>query len=97
MFVKHLNRRLLLTIFAVSILFFQGKLIVLTFSTESLRVVAITEDENEVSLRDANSKRERPRLENFDIDSDTMQEAEVNIKYLRDNSPTKKTLPLTLM
>ena len=42
-----------------------------------MRVVAITEDENEVSLRDANSKRERPRLENFDIDSDIMQEAEV--------------------
>lgn len=41
-----------------------------------MRVVAITEDENEVSLRDANSKRERPRLENFDIDQEIMQEAE---------------------
>lgn len=39
--------------------------------------MAITEDENEVSLRDANSKRERPKLEGYDFDSDTLKEAEV--------------------
>ena len=33
-------------------------------------VRAITEDENEVSLRDANSSRERPRLDGFDMDDD---------------------------
>ena len=42
-----------------------------------MRVVAITEDENEVSLRDANSKRERPRLDGFDMDDDIRQEIEV--------------------
>jgi hypothetical protein len=30
-------------------------------------VIAITEDENEVSLRDASSTKERPRLENYDL------------------------------
>jgi hypothetical protein len=30
----------------------------------------ITEDENQVSLRDANSSRERPRLDGFDMDED---------------------------
>lgn len=33
-------------------------------------VRAITEDENEISLRDASSTRERPRLDNFDMDED---------------------------
>ena len=47
-----------------------------------MRVVAITEDENEVSLRDANSKRERPKLEGYDFDADTLQEAEVKFGYL---------------
>jgi hypothetical protein len=41
------------------------------FLHETLRVMAITEDENQVSLRDANSSRERPRLEGFDMDEDT--------------------------
>jgi hypothetical protein len=34
--------------------------------------MAITEDENEVSLRDATSSKERPRLEGFDMDIDTV-------------------------
>ena len=37
------------------------------FIHESTRVMAITEDENEVSLRDASSTRERPRLDNYDL------------------------------
>lgn len=39
--------------------------------------MAITEDESEISLRDANSKRERPKLEGFDMDDDTVKEIEV--------------------
>jgi hypothetical protein len=42
-----------------------------------MRVQAITEDENEVSLRDAGSSKERPRLEGFDMDDDTIKEIEV--------------------
>lgn len=33
--------------------------------------LAITEDENNLSLRDAGSSRERPKLEGFDMDADT--------------------------
>lgn len=40
------------------------------FIQQTLIVVAITEDENEVSLRDAGSTRERPRLENYDLSTD---------------------------
>lgn len=36
------------------------------------RVMAITEDDNEISLRDANSSKERPTLEGFDMDQDTV-------------------------
>jgi len=39
-------------------------------------VMAITEDENKVSLRDANSSRERPRLEGFDMDEDVASQIE---------------------
>lgn len=40
------------------------------FIQQTMIVVAITEDENEVSLRDAGSTKERPRLENYDLSSD---------------------------
>ena len=61
--------------------------------------MAITEDENEISLRDANSSRERPRLDGFDMDEDTVSEIEVNhISYLTlVYSNTKKNSLLTLM
>lgn len=39
--------------------------------------MAITEDENEISLRDASHTKERPRLEAFDMDEDTVVEIEV--------------------
>ena len=51
----------------------------LIWSLEAQRVWAITEDDNEISLRDANSSRERPKLEGFDMDSDVVQEIEVRI------------------
>jgi hypothetical protein len=44
---------------------------------ESVRVYAITEDENEVTLRDANSSKERPKLDGYDMDEEIMEEIEV--------------------
>jgi hypothetical protein len=44
----------------------------ITDLVEIHRVVAITEDENSVGLRDANSSRERPKLEGFDMDADVV-------------------------
>lgn len=41
--------------------------------------MAITEDENEISLRDANSSKERPKLDGYDMDEDIVKEIEVNI------------------
>jgi heat shock protein 90kDa beta len=46
------------------------------FLHETIRVMAITEDENNVSLRDANSSRERPKLEGFDMDEDVVSQIE---------------------
>ena len=53
----------------------------LTLLTETIRVSAITEDDNEISLRDASSTRERPRLDGFDMDQDTATEIEVSGIY----------------
>ena len=51
---------------------------------DTIKVMAITEDENEISLRDANSSRERPKLEGFDMDEDVVKEIEVSyILYLK--------------
>ena len=44
-----------------------------------MHVNAITEDENEVSLRDASSTRERPRLDAYDMDEDVVKDIEVKI------------------
>ena len=40
--------------------------------------MAITEEDNEISLRDANSSRERPKLDGFDMDDDVVSEIEVS-------------------
>ena len=42
------------------------------FALVSLAIVtqAITEDENQISMRDANSSRERPKLEGYDFDEE---------------------------
>ena len=47
------------------------------FIQETNVVLAITEDENEVSLRDAGSTRERPRLDNYDMSQD--DEIQINV------------------
>jgi len=41
--------------------------------------MAITEDENEISLRDASSTKERPKLDGFDMDEDTVTQIEVSL------------------
>jgi hypothetical protein len=61
------NRTFLIVLITIQALFFQ----------ETLKVQAITEDENEISLRDASSTRERPTLEGLDIPEDVFEEAEV--------------------
>ncbi len=42
------------------------------------RVNAITEEENEISMRDASSTKERPRLKEYDMDEDVVSDIEVN-------------------
>lgn len=63
------NRTFLLVLIAIQALF---------LSLDTFNVLAITEDENEVSLRDANSSRERPRLEGFDMDEDVQTQIETS-------------------
>jgi hypothetical protein len=46
------------------------------FSPEHQQVAAITEDENEVILRDMDSSRERPKLEGYDLDEEERKKME---------------------
>lgn len=65
-----------------------------TLFSHSLR--AITEDENEVSLRDANSSRERPRLEGFDMDEDVAKEIEVSKEEYSFNADVARLMDIII-
>ena len=43
------------------------------FALTFLSIRAITEDENEVSMRDASHSKDRPRIEGYDMDENVMQ------------------------
>jgi len=59
-------------------------------------VRAITEDENEVGLRDANSSRERPRLEGFDMDEDVVKEIETSKEEFSFNADVSRLMDIII-
>jgi heat shock protein beta len=59
-------------------------------------VLAITEDENEVSLRDANSSRERPRLDGFDMDEDVKKEIESSNEEFSFNADVARLMDIII-
>lgn len=80
------NRTFLIALVAIQALFFY----------EGLRVLAITEDENEVSLRDANSSRERPRLDGFDMDDDVQKEIETSKEEFSFNADVARLMDIII-
>lgn len=58
--------------------------------------MAITEDENEVSLRDANSSKERPKLEGFDMDEDTIKEIEEHKEEFSFNADVARLMDIII-
>ncbi len=80
------NRAFLFLALSIACVFFQ----------ETLRVAAITEDENEVSLRDANSSRERPRLEGFDMDSDVQSQIETGKEEFSFNADVSRLMDIII-
>ncbi len=77
------NRAFLLVLLTLQALFLRGiplsNLLNPILNIETMIVRAITEEEDKVSLRDANSKRERPVLEH-DISAETL--AEINVMII---------------
>jgi hypothetical protein len=57
-----------------------------------MKVQAITEDENNISMRNADDSRERPKLEGLDFESDDVELIEVSliISYLFSNLERKR-------
>lgn len=80
------KKTFLFALLAVQVLFFH----------DALRVRAITEDENEVSLRDANSSRERPRLEGFDMDEDVQKEIETSKEEFSFNADVSRLMDIII-
>jgi len=61
-----------------------------------LSVYAITEDESQVSLRDANSSRERPKLEGFDMDEDVQKEIETSKEEFSFNADVARLMDIII-
>ena len=59
-------------------------------------VYCITEDENQVSLRDANSSRERPRLDGFDMDEDVQKEIEQSKEEFSFNADVARLMDIII-
>jgi len=61
-----------------------------------MKVMAITENESEISLRDANSSRERPRLDGFDMDEDTVQDIEKGKEEFSFNADVSRLMDIII-
>ena len=77
------TRRLLLLISLGSLAFFRNSL-------------AITEDEDTISMRDANSSRERPRLEGYDMDESVLQKVEERKENFNFNADVSRLMDIII-
>ena len=70
--------------------------LIVLFSALAVLVFGITEDENQVSLRDANSSRERPRLDGFDMDEDVQKEIETSKEEFSFNADVSRLMDIII-
>jgi heat shock protein beta len=70
--------------------------LIVLLSALALAVFGITEDENQVSLRDANSSRERPRLDGFDMDDDVQKEIETSKEEFSFNADVARLMDIII-
>ena len=71
-------------------------LLVGTLASLSLVAHAITEDENEISLRDASSTKERPRIEAFDMDEEVSEQIEANKESFSFNADVSRLMDIII-
>lgn len=64
--------------------------------TCSTLTAAITEDENEISLRDAASTKDRPKLEGYDIDPDVATFVEDNKEAFSFNADVSRLMDIII-
>jgi len=58
--------------------------------------LAITEDEDTISMRDANSSRERPRLEGYDMDETVLQKVEERKENFNFNADVSRLMDIII-
>ena len=59
-------------------------------------VLAITEDDNEISLRDASSTRDRPRIEGYDMDAEQEEIVEANKESFAFNADVSRLMDIII-
>jgi heat shock protein beta len=57
---------------------------------------AITEDENVMSMRDADMSKERPRIDGFDMDEDTMRQMDENKENFSFNADVSRLMDIII-
>ena len=65
-------------------------------SAAFLSAAGITEDESTISLRDASSTRERPKLEGLDMDADTMVQVEASKENFNFNADVSRLMDIII-
>jgi len=71
-------------------------LLIGSLASLSLVTHAITEDENEISLRDASATKERPRLEAFDMDEEVSEQIEANKESFSFNADVSRLMDIII-
>jgi heat shock protein beta len=59
-------------------------------------VTAITEDENEVKLRDATASKERPRIEGYDLSNQEAEHIETNKESFSFNADVSRLMDIII-
>ena len=70
--------------------------VLVTFASISLVTHAITENEDAINLRDANSTKDRPRLDAYDMDSETQQHLETNKESFSFNADVSRLMDIII-
>ncbi len=70
--------------------------LVVLLSIASRMAFAITEDESEISLRDANASRERPKLEAYDMDESTAAAVEAQKENFDFNADVSRLMDIII-
>ena len=67
-----------------------------TFASMTLMTEAITEDVDSISMRDASSTKDRPRIDAYDMDEETVKTVETNKESFSFNADVSRLMDIII-